>query len=146
MFSMKSVICSNRMEWWSRSFFISAKKNIIWWLFKFTAPNLVGSDENYVDLPSFFLAEAFDILLELLPGGLAKWFVHSVARAAEDDVIVLLLLWIFIIQSLVPFLIDLDCQDPVLGLVPEDDLIDALHQRVPEDVHAERPLEVGRWR
>ena len=94
----------------------------------------------------FFLAEAFDILRERLPGGLAEWFVHSVARGAVDDVIVVLLRWKFKIQRLLPSSCDLDCQDPVLGLVPEDDLIDAPHQRVPEDVHAERPLEVGRWR
>ena len=143
---MKSVICSNRMEWWSRSFFISAKKKnfIIWRLFKFTAPNLVGSDENYVDLPSFFIGEELDFVLELLPRGLPERFPHSVARAAVDDVIVVPLHWIFILQSLPPFLIELDCQDPVLGLLPQDDLIDAIHQRVPDDVHAERPLEVGR--
>ena len=116
--------------------------------FKFPEPNLVGSDENYVDLPSFFIGEVFDILLELLPGGLAEWFVHSVARAAVDDVIVVRPLWIWIVQSLVPFLIDFDCQDPVRGLVPDDDLIDALHQRVRDDVHAHagRPFEVVRWR
>ena len=126
--------------------FCKKKNFILWTSFKFTEPNLVGSDENYVDLPRFLLAEEFDILLELRPGGLAEWFVHSVARAAVDDVIVVLVIWIFIVQSLRPFLFELDCQDPVLGLVPEDDLIDAPHQRVPEDVHAERPLEVGRWR
>ena len=70
------------------------EKTFVWGSFKFTEPNLVGSDENYVDLPRFLLAEEFDILLELRPGGLAEWFVHSVARAAVDDVIVILLLWI----------------------------------------------------
>ena len=121
------------------------KDFILWTSFKFPEPNLVGSDENYVDLPRLFSGEVFDIILELLPGGLAEWFVHSVARAAVDDVIVVLLLWISIVQSLVPFLIEFDCQDPVRGLVLDDDLIDVLHHRVPDDVHAGRPLEVGRW-
>ena len=115
-------------------------------IFHFSDPKLVGSDENHVDFPSFFLGEAFDFLLENVPSPLAERFVHCVARAAEDDVIVLVPGWIFILQRVAPCLIDFDCQDPVPGLLLDDDLIDVTHQRVRDDEHAERPLDVGRWR